>query len=298
MKIHTRLALLVLAAACGSNDTRITPKDDPAAQVKVDNSAFRKKEKLSYTRANDYYATGAAQGALADETANRLSKAEAAELAKVPDPMGAMMLACYRSEFKEGFALAEQLFDTHQNLPPYWNQVATCHLLQGNERKALLFYNKAMEVAPGYVPALNNIGVIYSKTNQDQKALVALEKALAGGSFTKTPRYNLAFLLLSHGLAKPAQAHFQALLRDSPTDAELRAGHANSLVLLARWEEAWEEFNRVPDAQRRKPSVGLNMALTAHRLGKTDAAKAILAQTETARGSEAYASDVRRLLGE
>jgi len=293
-----RVALLALAVACASNDNRITPKEDPAAKVTIGNEDFRKKEKIAYSRASDYYAAGAGQGALADETANRLSKAEAAELAKVPDPLGAMILACYRSEFKEGFALAEQLFETHQNLPPYWNQVATCHLLQGNERKALLFYNKAMEVSPGYVPALNNIGVIYGKSGQDQKALVALEKALAGGSFTKTPRYNLAFLLLSNGLAKPALPHFQALLRESPTDAELRAGHANTLALLARWDEAWEEFNRVPDAQRKQPGVGLNMALTAFRLGRADAAKSILAQTASTRGSEAYAQELRRLIGE
>ena len=95
-----------------------------------------------------------------------------------------MMSSCYAKNFEQAFKVAESVYDSHQNLPTYWNQVATCYLLQGNERKALLFYNKALEVTPQYVPALNNIGVMYEKNGQDQKALVALQRALKNGKFT------------------------------------------------------------------------------------------------------------------
>lgn len=274
----------------------ITPKHDAAADVKVQNKDFQTKTKISYSQNQDHYGVATSGNALAGETADKMSRAEAADLAKGQDPLATMMLFCYQKDFKEGFGLAEQLFDTHQNLPTYWNQVATCHLLQGNERKALLFYNKAMEVVPNYVPALNNIGVIYGRSGQDQKALVALEKALAGGRFTKTPRYNLAYLYLHYGMGQQALGHFQSMVEESPQDADLRSGLANSYALMSRWEEAWAEFNRIPDANRKNPSVGYNMALTAHRLGKKDVARNLLSKVDG--DGSIYERELRQLLGE
>jgi tetratricopeptide (TPR) repeat protein len=297
---HSLLLMCTLVlglAGCSSTPSqRITPKDDPAANVKLQNTDFQSKAKISYSQSQDHYGMATSGNALAGETAEKMSRAEAVDLAKGQDPLATMMLFCYQKEFKEGFGLAEQLFETHQKLPTYWNQVATCHLLQGNERKALLFYNKAMEVVPNYVPALNNIGVIYGRSAQDQKALVALEKALAGGRFTKTPRYNLAYLLLHYGMGQQALGHFQAMLEESPQDADLRTGLAMSYVLLSRWEDAWGEFSRIPDELRSRPSVGLNMALTAHRLGKKEAARNLLSKVESM--DSAYGREVRQLIGE
>ncbi len=288
---------LIFLAACASDGRRESPQADAGTGTPVKAEAFNKKPKLKYSRATDFYATKASPGnALAAETAGRQGKAEALEAAG-KDPLGAMMLACYRRDFTQGFSLAEAMFDTHQTLPTYWNQVATCHLLQGNERKALLFYNKALETTPGYVPSLNNIGVMYGKEGHDQKALVALQKALDGGRFTKTPRYNLAFLLLRYGIAEEALSHFRALSADAPQDAELRAGAANALVLLQRWPEAWQEFSQVPDKLRRRSDVGVNMALTAHRLGKAQEARAIFEDTDLDGVDRAYASAVRNIVG-
>lgn len=298
MRFLSLVALLALVS-CGSAERRNGPHVvDPAAGVKVSNQDFAKKSKITYRKSDDHYATTSVTNVLASESADRPDSAQASAIANLKDPLGSMMLLCYRKEFSEGFAIAQSIFETHQALPTYWNQVATCHLLQGNERKALLFYNKALEVTPNYVPALNNIGVIYSKDSQDQKALVALQKSLKGGKFTKTPRYNLAFLLLRYGLAKEASSHFRGLSEEAPQDPELRAGLANSLALMGRWKEAWDQFNQVPEAQRRRSDVGLNMALTAYRVGEKDQASSILSSTETSNADKAYASEIRRLVEE
>lgn len=297
------IALLGLAflAACGSTQQSTSSSSrraDPAAGVNVTNKDFQKKAKATYNKAEDHYATQNPGNVLSSESAERPDTAQAAAIAQLKDPLGEMILKCYRKDFDAGFKLAEALFETHQNLPTYWNQVATCHLMQGNERKALLFYNKALEVTPNYVPALNNIGVIYGKSGQDQKALVALQKSLAGGKFTKTPRYNLAFLLLRYGLAEEAAQHFRGLSEEAPQDPELRAGLANSLALMGRWGEAWDQFNQVPDALRRRSDVGLNMALTAQKVGQTALAKNILDATEISGPDRDYAQEIRQVVGE
>ena len=296
MNLLLTLSLLFFVS-CGSSDKK-SQGSDPAADINITNQDFEKKQKIVYSKSSDHYELSSSSNALASESVERLNKGEASVLEKLKDPLGTMMLLCYRKDFDEGFALAQMMFDTHQNLPTYWNQVATCHLLQGNERKALLFYNKALEVTPNYVPALNNIGVIYSKNYQDQKALVAFKKSRSGGKFTKTPRYNLAFLYLRYGLAKEAIGHFKSLSREAPQDFELRAGLANALAVDERWQESWDEFNRIPDGIRTRSDVGLNMALVAYKLGQNQLAKSILNNTNISDIDQKYAAEIRQVVGE
>lgn len=297
MKILALTALLTLVG-CGSTGTSTPRTVDPASGMTVTNKDFQKKAKIPYSKADDHYGAASPSNVLASESAERPDATLKDSISQMKDPLGTMILSCYQKDFKEGFELAQGLFETHQNLPSYWNQVATCHLLQGNERKALLFYNKALEVTPNYVPALNNIGVIYGKTGQDQKALVAIQKSLNGGKFTKTPRYNLAFLLLRYGLAEEASGHFRGLAEEAPQDPELRAGLANSLALSGRWKDAWEQFNMVPDGLRRRSDVGLNMALTAHKVGQSALAKNILDATQVSGADKDYVEEIRQVVGE
>lgn len=292
------VALAAFLVSCSSHGpgSKIAAEPDAASDIKIKNQDFRKKKKLSYVQATDYYPIEKPGNALAQETAGRMSKAEALDLVKSKDPLGQMMVACYQQEFAMGMSMAEAMFDSHQNLPSYWNQVATCHLIQGHERKALLFYNKALEVSPNYAPALNNLAVIYAKNAQDQKALVALQKAQASGKFTKTPRYNSAFLLLRYGLAAEALGLLHGLLSEAPQDIELRAGEANALALLGRWPEAWSSFNRLPDSLRQRADIGPNMALAAFYNGKKELARQILSHTKD--GDQNTLAEIGRFLGE
>ena len=79
---------------------------------------------------------------------------------------------------------------------------------------------------------------------------------------------------------------------------DVRSGLANSLAQLGRWQEAWDEFSRIPEQVRRRSDVGFTMALTAHRLGKEALAKDIFKATEASDSDQSYAASIRRLLGE
>jgi tetratricopeptide (TPR) repeat protein len=295
------LPLLILLGACAGGEVKKQSANtiDPTAGVVIKNQEFNRQKPLVYSPQQDYYPSpkDGAQTALQNESAARdLNRIQ--QLTGGKDPLVAMMTSCYAKNFEQAFKIAESVYDTHQNLPTYWNQVATCHLLQGNERKALLFYNKALEVTPQYVPALNNIGVMYEKNGQDQKALVALQRALKNGKYTKTPRFNLGHLFLSYNLADEALPLFRGLADEAPADVDVRAGLANSLAQLGRWQDAWDEFNRIPEKDRRRSDVGLTMALTAHRLGKSALAQDVFQATDVTDGDQSYAASIRRLLGE
>lgn len=270
---------------------------DPAAGVTLSNQDFKKTRPVAYTPTQDKYLVASGSG-LGSETLSQLDSKSMGQVATEKDPMSVMMAQCYRGDFENALKIADSIFNSYQKHPSYWNQLGSCHLLKGNERKALLFYNKSLEVKANYAPALNNIGVIYKRNGQDQKAHVAFEKASKSSRFAKTPRYNLAYLYLHNGIAEKALTLFTSLLSENSGDVEVLIGAANSNALSGRWEEALELFMRVPDAARSRSDVGLNMSLSAYQVNKKELARQILSKTDVAEVDRAYAGKLRQVIGE
>ena len=294
------LALLILVAACSSGQKKQPRNSD--APVEVSRESFKKERALKNSEIPDYYqaAVASQNPALQDETLDRYSAEEISALADTTDPLVEISFRCSRGDYDRAFQVASKNFNRYQKVAAYWNQVANCHLNQGNHRKALLFYNKALEVKSNYVPALNNIGVMYSRMNQDQKALVAFERANKASKFAKTPRYNLAKLYLTYGLAEPALPIFKGLLGSSPDDQDLLKSVANSYFLLSDYQSASGYFQKMNKALWSRPEVGLNFAVTLKKLGRTEDARKIFSDVEKPKnpGLARYYTSVEKYLGD
>lgn len=298
--MKTSFLLLILVVACSSGEKSQTRNTD--APAKVSNDSFKKDRSLKNSDVQDFYSanTASANPALQDETLDRYSSEEIAAMAETTDPLMDISLRCSRGDFKNAFEIASKNFTKYQRVAPYWNLVANCHLNQGANRKALLFYNKALEVKPNYVPALNNIGVMYSRMEQDQKALVAFERANAASKFAKTPRYNLAKMYLIYGLAEPALPILKGLLDSSPSDVDLLNAVANAYFLMSDYNTAYSHYQKIPAANWSKPEVGLNLAITLKKLGKADDAAKIFDNIQKPKNQalSRYYSSVENYLGD
>ncbi len=288
---------LLLLAACSSTPEK---KSGPAPDS-TPTPSFQKEKPLRSSDVADFYAgaTSVMTPALQDETLDRYSAKDLEGVKTAGDPLLEISVRCSRGEFAEAFKVASSAYHRYQKVPAYWNQVANCHLNSGSSRKALLFYNKALEMSSNYVPALNNIGVMYSRQGQDQKALVAFERANREAKFAKTPRYNLARLYLTYGLADAALPLFQGLLSQSPTDIDLLTAVATTYFIQADYPRALESYRAIPRASWTRAEVGLNLALTLQKLGdKIEAQKVFdkIADPKTANLQRYYAT-VRSKLG-
>ena len=259
--------LLLLVVACSSADKS---GKNTSAPDKVTNSSFKKEKALSPSEVKDFYvdSTKSLNPALQDETLDRLNKEELSQVNTDTDPLVEMSVLCANKEFSKAFKIASKSFNSYQKVPQYWNLVANCHLNDKSYRKALLFYNKALEVKPNYVPALNNIGVMYSRQGQDQKALVAFERANKQSKFSKTPRYNLAKLYLTYGLAESAQPLFMSLLNEAPQDVDLLNAVASTYYLMSDYRTALSYYQRIPQSEWKRAEIGLNLAVTLKKTGK------------------------------
>lgn len=298
MKCST-LIMLSFLAACASTKNKVEGPRDQSSEVKRE--TFKKEKQLTINEVPDYYSltSKTLNPALQDETIDRYSADEISKMAESNDPLLEMSLRCTKKDFSNAFAVASRAFNRYQKIPAYWNLIGNCHLAQGASRKALLFYNKALEMSPNYVPALNNIGVLYSRQGEDQKALVAFERANKQSPFSKTPRYNLARLYLVYGIAQSALPLFQGLLNESKDDVELLNAVANCHFILADYPKALSHFKLIPPQLLRRAELGLNFALTLKKSGRLEDARKIFDSIETPKSKELrdYYSVVGHQLG-
>lgn len=298
--MKTTILLLAFIVACSSAEKKSERNSE--APAKVTKQAFKKEKTLANNEVPDYYTpqTTTVNPALQDETLDRYSAEEIAAMADATDPLMEISLRCSRGDYKTAFAVASKNFNKYQKVAAYWNQVANCHLNQGSHRKALLFYNKALEVKPNYIPALNNIGVMYSRMDQDQKALVAFERANSASKFAKTPRYNLAKMYLVYGLAEPALPILKGLLDSSPQDMDLQNAVANAYFLMSDYNQANSYFQKIPNDFWSRPEIGLNLAVTLKKLGKTEEAIQLMDKVQKPKNAalSRYYTSVENYLGD
>jgi tetratricopeptide (TPR) repeat protein len=291
------LLLILTLAACSSSGVK--KQEDKVDDVT--NASFSKDKPLTNKELRDFYSAKvkAVSPALQDETLDRFSKEEVSQIKDTGDQLLSITVLCSQGNFEQAFSLASKVFNRYQKVPGFWNQIANCHLKQGNSRKALLFYNKALELEPNYVPTLNNIGVLYSKQGQDQKALVAFERAYKASKFAKTPRYNLARIYLVYGLSDEALPILKGLIGDGTTDVELLNSLANAYFLSGRYQEAQETFSKISPSHWSQPEIGLNFSLTYFRLGNRSSAIKLFnsIQAPDSEDSKKYYALVRQELG-
>lgn len=296
--IYLPILLVVVSCSTGKGSKENKPAN---VSSEVSQSSFKKEKVLSSNEVKDYYIDGQKtfNPALQDETIDRNSNEEISSLVDSKDPLIEIAVRCSKKDFEQAFSVADKIFNRYQKIPAYWNLIANCHLNQGSSRKALLFYNKSLEVSPGYVPALNNIGVLYSRQGEDQKALVAFEKANKQSRFAKTPRYNLARLYLRYGLAELALPLFQGLLNESTNDIDLLNAVGNCYFLTSDYQQAVAHFNRIPGSHLSHAEIGLNFAVALNKLGKTKEAQNIFADIDKPKSQalNEYYSTVSSQLG-
>lgn len=294
-----KLALLPLLLIVACSTTKEGPKKE--AKSSITNESFKKEKALTRAQLPDYY-SGTMAGlspALQDETLDRFSSEELKTINSGGDPLIEIAVRCSRRDFDGAFAVATANFDKYQKIPTYWNQIANCHLNNASPRKALLFYNKALEVQKNYVPALNNIGVLYAREGQDQKAQVAFERANAQNKFAKTPRYNLAKLYLKYGLVDSALPIFQSLLNETPGDVDLLNAIGTAYFFQSDYRQAYNFYQRIPQKQWRMAEIGLNLAVTLKKLNHEENALKVFNEITKpgSRELQEYYAVVRSQLG-
>ncbi len=107
-------------------------------------------------------------------------------------------------------------------------QKANALVAQGKYQEAIGYYNKAIEVYPGFKEAYNNMGVVYTMVGDTQAGMRAFFKAHELDSLYIDPILNLASNYAAQGVADSALYYYKLVLKLDPDNPKAVAAFAQT----------------------------------------------------------------------
>ncbi|MFZ8932553.1 MAG: tetratricopeptide repeat protein [Bacteriovoracaceae bacterium] len=280
MRFHWFL-IIFLFASCSTVSKK--EKVDVVSSLKdndwVEDAEFKELAQTKYVLGQDYFDGGDIKSsALALETLDRLGEPKVS--VSKDKELDAALSNCYQGNLSEALTLLDELYKKYKTNPSYWNTLGSCYLLHNEEKKALLFYNKAKNIDRNYVPAINNLGVIYLKRGKDQKALETFKQATRIKGSSKTPHFNYSFLQLRYGLHKEACSRFKSFYQSSPNDIDILNALGTCELLDNNLSQSISFFEKIDSDFYSRADISLNYAIALKLSGKKDDAIDIFEEIE------------------
>ena len=263
--------------------------DSDSVDWDLEEAMFNLPDKIAYTEYKDLYQvpdkSKANVNSLARESLSKTSRDDLKLLSDSEDPIDRGSALCELNKADEGLKWLDDHYAAFKAHPPFWNAIGICYLKMKAPRKALLYFNKALEINEQYAPAWNNLGVLYLQDDQDQEALVAFEKAEGFNKFSQTPTYNLAFLYLEYGLVEKAEKYFINLLQTAPNDQELKVGIAISQLFQKKIDASLKSFSEIDSDAWERPDVGINYAVALFLGNSKEKAKKVFSKVDISKNN-------------
>jgi protein O-mannosyl-transferase len=115
-------------------------------------------------------------------------------------------------------------------------------LQQGRVDEAMVHFQQALQIRPGYAEARFNLGNALLQQGRVDEAMVYFQQALQIKPGYADAHFNLGVALVRKGNVDDAMAHFQQALEIEPDDAEARLALGNALLQQGRVDEAMGYF--------------------------------------------------------
>lgn len=275
------LFLIILFVSCASNEKKLNP-----AVSKIKNSDFKPKRVIKYSKKQD--SISIEDKAIEKEqvlSSESLQRGKIFEELDSNNDLNKLSKLCYEEDFSDAFKMIKSIRESYQSNVIFWNQVATCFMLQGKKEIALLYYNKGLELNNSYAPILNNIGVMYEKEEEFEKALISYKKAMKANKYAKTPKYNAALLYLKFKLPTKASELLKGL---STRDNEVKNLYAQSLLMNNKLNEALNVYANIPKNKFEEAEYGINYSHTLFLLKKEKQARDIFSDIDISKKSKLY----------
>ena len=286
---------LILLASCATHKVEkrtFSDVDD------IKESDFIPVNLVPYSKGQDTYSQSKEDlhSILASESLQRAVKFDE-DYAKV-NTLGEVSIACYENNFQKAKALLQGMTRTYHKNPMFWNTAGVCASLEGQRRKALLLFNKALGLKKNYAPAYNNLGVMYIGEEDYSRALVAFEKAKKLGTLSRTPRFNLAHLYLYFGLYDKAIQNASSLVQVSSVDVDALKMIATGYLMKNDVQNSLKYFSQIKSSYLSREDIGINYALALYLSGDKVKASDILSDVDLSKSKDwlSYFNDVKKII--
>jgi tetratricopeptide (TPR) repeat protein len=186
--------------------------------------------------------------------------------------------------------------DTVAKNPICWmahNNLGTEFFRKGQTDKAMIHFQKALEIKPDYVEALNNLGNVFLRQGLLDEAIVQYNKALEIAPDYASAHTNLGNAFLDKGEVSESIEHYLKALQFRPDLAEAHHNLGVARAHQGKTEEAVRHYQKALEIKPSYPEAHYDLALALVLLGRRDEAAAHL--TEALRIKPDYTEAKREL---
>jgi tetratricopeptide (TPR) repeat protein len=143
-------------------------------------------------------------------------------------------------------------------------------LLKGQEREALVQFQKVLAIQPDDALARNNLGQILLQKGQEREALIQFQKVLENDPREPMANYNIGNFLLAKRRVDEAIVYFQKSLSVQPGSVLARNNLGTALLLKGQEREALVQFQKALEYDPGDPTAHYNIGLVLCQKGRMD----------------------------
>jgi superkiller protein 3 len=172
--------------------------------------------------------------------------------------------------FEEAVHDLERAVQLAPEYPEAINNLGQAIIKLGRREEGLAIVEKSMRLAPDK-PALHaGYGLALMDCGMNEQALPHLEKALAATPDDPAAHYNLANDLMNLNREAEAEPHYLAALSESPDEIDALTNYGTMLRHLGRVEEAIVQFEQALRVDPASPKTHNNLGIAYMMQGKTE----------------------------
>lgn len=163
-------------------------------------------------------------------------------------------------DFQTAARLYKQLLKDDSSNVNYLKELGSIYVKNGEDEKAIPYYNQIITFYPHYIDAMTSLGAIYRRLKRYEESITILEKAVDEGRQTADVYYNLGFTYREMGNYDDAIEAFSLVINENPSDV-LAYNHLGAIYLAKKdYEKSIAAFRRGLQIDQNHPILNYNLA--------------------------------------
>ena len=163
-------------------------------------------------------------------------------------------------DFTTAARLYKQLLKDDPSNVDYLKEIGAIYVKAGEDEKAVPYYEQIITFYPHYIDAMNSLGAIFRRLKRYEDSINILQKAVDEGRQTASVNYNLGFTYKEMKNYDDAIDAFESVIGENPSDV-LAHNHLGCIYLEKKqYQKSISAFKRGLQIDQNHPILNYNLA--------------------------------------